>query len=88
MAVLPEAKFSRCFGKSEWYSLCLISGRPLPSPPHLDFLNGLPGRSGLMRSGGPVYSGKELSDFIFPIFPSCLKNLGDFLSSNYSSLQK
>lgn len=37
---------------------------------------------------GPVYSGKELSDFIFPVFLSFLKNLGDFLSSNYSSLQK
>lgn len=41
-----------------------------------------------MCSGGPVYSGKELSDFIFPVFPSFLKNLGDFLSGNYSSLQK
>lgn len=36
-----EAKFSHCFGKSEWYSLCLISVQPLPFPPHLDILNGL-----------------------------------------------
>lgn len=38
-----------------------------------------------MHSSGPVYSGKELSDFIFPVFLSSLKNLGDFLSSSYSS---
>lgn len=41
-----------------------------------------------MHSSGAVYSGKELSDFIFPVFLSSLKNLGDFLSSSYSSLQK
>lgn len=41
-----------------------------------------------MDSGGPVNSGKEWSDFTFPIFPSFLKHLGDFLSSNYSSIQK
>lgn len=88
LASFSKAKFSRCFGKSEWYSLCLISGRPLPCPPRADVLNASLDRSGLMHSSGPVYSGKELSDFIFPVFLSSLKNLGDFLSSSYSSLQK
>lgn len=30
--LFPKAKFSSCFGKSEWYSVCLIVVRPpLPS---------------------------------------------------------
>lgn len=88
MAIFPKAKFSHCFGKPEWYSLCLISVRPSPFALHLDILNGLPGRSGLMHSRGPVYSGKESGDFMFPVFPSFLKNAGALLSSSYSSLQK
>lgn len=88
MAVFSKAKFSHCFGKSEWYSLCLISVQPLPSPLYLDILNGLLGRNSLMYSSGHAYSGKELGDFIFPVFLSFLKNSGDFLSSNYGSLQK
>lgn len=88
MAIFPKAKFSHCFGKSEWYSLCLISVRPLPFPLRWDILNGSLGRSSSVHSSGPIYSGKELSDFIFPVSLSFLKNLGDFLSSNYSSLQK
>lgn len=38
-----------------------------------------------MDRSGPIYSGKELSDFIFPVFLSFLKNSGDFLSGCYGS---
>ena len=36
----------------------------------------------------PLDSGKELSDFVFPVFLTVLQNAGGFQSGSYSSLQK
>lgn len=88
MVVFFMVKFSYCFGKLEWYSLCFIFVWFLFFRRYLDILNGLLGRSSLMYFSGFIYFGKELSDFIFFVFSSFLKNLGDFLSSNYSFIQK
>lgn len=66
-AVFPKAKFSSCFGKSEWYSLCLISRQSSPSPLHLDVFNSSPERSHSGHSGRPSILWKELSDLVFPV---------------------
>lgn len=74
MAVLSEAKFSRCFGKSERYSVCPASR---PSPCARPWTSGRAGRAAAASCApGPPFIPGRNEGLPFPVFPSFLDHAG------------